>query len=47
LDDATTGDGMLTAIKMAWLVSISGPLESLVAVRARRQRARRNLASAE
>ena len=31
LDDATTGDGMLTAIKMASLVSISGPLESLVA----------------
>jgi phosphoglucosamine mutase len=31
LDDATTGDGMLTAIKMASLVSISGPLEALVA----------------
>ena len=31
LDDATTGDGMLTAVKMASLVSIAGPLESLVA----------------
>jgi phosphoglucosamine mutase len=31
LDDATTGDGMLTAIKMASLVSIGGPLEALVA----------------
>jgi phosphoglucosamine mutase len=31
LDDATTGDGMLTALKMASLVSIAGPLESLVA----------------
>ena len=31
LDDATTGDGMLTAIKMASLVSIAGPLERLVA----------------
>jgi phosphoglucosamine mutase len=29
LDDATTGDGMLTAIKMASLVSICGSLESL------------------
>ena len=31
LDDATTGDGMLTAIKIASIVSISGPLDSLVA----------------
>jgi phosphoglucosamine mutase len=31
LDDATTGDGMLTAIKIASLVSIAGPLERLVA----------------
>ncbi len=31
LDDATTGDGMLTAVKMASLVSIAGPLEKLVA----------------
>lgn len=31
LDDATTGDGMLTAIKITSVVSISGPLESLVA----------------
>jgi phosphoglucosamine mutase len=31
LDDATTGDGMLTAVKMASLVSIAGPLEELVA----------------
>jgi phosphoglucosamine mutase len=31
LDDATTGDGMLTAVKMASLISISGPLEGLVA----------------
>jgi phosphoglucosamine mutase len=31
LDDATTGDGMLTAVKMASLVSIAGPLESLLA----------------
>jgi phosphoglucosamine mutase len=31
LDDATTGDGMLTAVKMASLVSIAGPLETLVA----------------
>jgi phosphoglucosamine mutase len=31
LDDATTGDGMLTALKMASLVSIAGPLDSLVA----------------
>jgi phosphoglucosamine mutase len=31
LDDATTGDGMLTAVKMASLISIAGPLESLLA----------------
>jgi phosphoglucosamine mutase len=31
LDDATTGDGMLTAIKIASIVSISGPLDELVA----------------
>jgi phosphoglucosamine mutase len=31
LDDATTGDGMLTAVKIASLVSIVGPLEKLVA----------------
>jgi phosphoglucosamine mutase len=31
LDDATTGDGMLTAIKVASLVAIAGPLERLVA----------------
>jgi len=31
LDDATSGDGMLTALKVASLVSIAGPLESLVA----------------
>ncbi len=31
LDDATTGDGMLTAIKMASIVSLAGPLDSLVA----------------
>jgi phosphoglucosamine mutase len=31
LDDATTGDGMLTAVKMASLVSIAGPLDALVA----------------
>lgn len=30
LDDATTGDGMLTAIKMASLVSLAGPLDALV-----------------
>lgn len=30
LDDATTGDGMLTAVKMASLVSIAGPLDALV-----------------
>lgn len=31
LDDATTGDGMLTAIKIASLVSIAGALDKLVA----------------
>ena len=30
LDDATTGDGMLTAIKMASIVALAGPLDSLV-----------------
>ena len=31
LDDATTGDGMLTAVKLASIVSLAGPLDSLVA----------------
>jgi phosphoglucosamine mutase len=31
LGDATTGDGMLTAVKIASLVSIAGPLDGLVA----------------
>lgn len=31
LEDATTGDGMLTAVKMASLVSIAGSLDDLVA----------------
>jgi len=31
LDDATTGDGMLTALKVASLVSIAGPLDALIA----------------
>ena len=31
LDDAPTGDGMLTAVKIASLVSIAGPLDTLVA----------------
>ena len=30
LDDATTGDGMLTAVKIASLVSIGGSLEALI-----------------
>jgi phosphoglucosamine mutase len=30
LDDATTGDGMLTALKMASIISIAGPLDSLL-----------------
>ena len=31
LDDATTGDGMLTAVKIASIISLSGPLDELVA----------------
>jgi len=31
LDDATTGDGMLTAVKIASLVALCGPLDALVA----------------
>jgi len=31
LDDATTGDGMLTALKVASIVSTQGPLDTLVA----------------
>lgn len=31
LDDATTGDGMLTALKIASIVSIAGPLDTLIA----------------
>jgi phosphoglucosamine mutase len=31
LDDATTGDGMLTALKLASIISIAGSLDSLVA----------------
>lgn len=30
LDDATTGDGLLTALKIAGLLSLSGPLDQLV-----------------
>ena len=30
LDDSTTGDGMLTAVKMASLVSVAGPLDLLL-----------------
>jgi len=30
LDDATTGDGLLTALKIASLVSLAGPLDQLV-----------------
>ncbi|HLW44239.1 MAG TPA: hypothetical protein VKS00_07100, partial [Candidatus Acidoferrales bacterium] len=30
LDDSTTGDGMLTAVKMASLVSIAGKLDTLL-----------------
>src|SRR3970040_685002 len=30
LDDSTTGDGMLTALKIACLVNLRGPLEKLV-----------------
>jgi phosphoglucosamine mutase len=31
LDDATTGDGMLTAVKVASIASLCGPLDALVA----------------
>jgi phosphoglucosamine mutase len=31
LDDASTGDGMLTAVKMASLVALTGSLDDLVA----------------
>jgi phosphoglucosamine mutase len=31
LDDATTGDGMLTAVKIASIVSMAGPLDTLTA----------------
>jgi phosphoglucosamine mutase len=31
LDDATTGDGMLTALKIASIISLRGPLDALVA----------------
>ncbi|MGA8222280.1 MAG: phosphoglucosamine mutase [Candidatus Acidiferrales bacterium] len=31
LDDATTGDGMLTAVKIASIVSIAGPFDALLA----------------
>jgi phosphoglucosamine mutase len=31
LDDATTGDGLLTAVKVASLVALRGPLDALVA----------------
>lgn len=31
LDEATTGDGLLTALKMACLVALRGPLEQLIA----------------
>jgi phosphoglucosamine mutase len=31
LDDATTGDGMLTAVKVASIISVMGPLDELVA----------------
>jgi phosphoglucosamine mutase len=30
LDDATTGDGMLTAVKIASILSVAGPLDALV-----------------
>ena len=30
LDDATTGDGMLTAVKMASIIALSGPLDDLI-----------------
>src|SRR5277367_3232660 len=31
LDDATTGDGMLTAVKLASIIALSGPLDDLLA----------------
>ena len=31
LDDATTGDGMLTAVKLASILALSGPLDDLIA----------------
>ena len=31
LDDATTGDGMLTAVKLASIVALCGPLDTLLA----------------
>jgi len=31
LDDATTGDGMLTAVKMASIIALAGPLDDLLA----------------
>jgi phosphoglucosamine mutase len=31
LDDATTGDGMLTAVKMASIIALRGPLDELIA----------------
>ena len=31
LDDATTGDGMLTALKIASLIAFNGPLDDLIA----------------
>lgn len=31
LDDATTGDGLLTALKVAGLISLRGPLDTLIA----------------
>jgi phosphoglucosamine mutase len=31
LEDATTGDGMLTAVKLASIVALSGPLDDLIA----------------
>ena len=31
LDDATTGDGMLTALKMASIIALAGPLDDLIA----------------
>jgi phosphoglucosamine mutase len=31
LDDATTGDGMLTAVKMASVIALAGPLDDLIA----------------